>query len=483
MQKLVQTSYFKYFKINFDKQCKFWSEEHFCSTENCAVEILPAHEYNWEEVVLNDLKPSNLGKLNKQQDNDIDYSVESCEDLDYCELDDDNNCDYISLVDNPERFTGYGGDQAHTVWNAIYHENCFCGGPEHAESCARKMLFGRIVSGMHTSISTHLAYEYLCPDTDDIEDFKPNLKVFMERVGNYNDRISNLYFNYALISQAVSRMLGNYPVIDFIKQSDNLVNNEDDYSKLINGVESAINQETIFDGSLLAVDQELKHDFRMKFRNISSIMDCVGCDRCRMWGKLQTIGYGTALKVLFEDKNQNLKFRRIEIVSLINTFDRLSKSIEAIKYFKQKYADHLRDVELGKVQPGDYDKWEAVNGVGFPFLESSNTMKNRMKERKDKKKETESKESNDSKQTQSTDSKSTELKHKRTLKEEFAKTIGEVVEALMFVLKSYKDVPLFFLKYGIIKLNYLWNVFLGLDPQDYYEEVRLGEQEYINLFS
>lgn len=80
-------------------------------------------------------------------------------------------------------------------------------------------------------------------------------------------------------------------------------------------------------------------------------MDCVGCDRCRMWGKIQTIGYGTALKILFEDdeNNQsNLKFRRIEIVALINTFDRLSKSIAIINNFKQMYIQHLQDVVEGK---------------------------------------------------------------------------------------------------------------------------------------
>lgn len=30
-------------------------------------------------------------------------------------------------------------------------------------------------------------------------------------------------------------------------------------------------------------------------------MDCVGCDKCRLWGKLQTHGMGTALKILFSD--------------------------------------------------------------------------------------------------------------------------------------------------------------------------------------
>lgn len=47
--------------------------------------------------------------------------------------------------------------------------------------------------------------------------------------------------------------------------------------------------------------RELREEFRMHFHNISRIMDCVGCDKCRLWGKLQTHGMGTALKILFSD--------------------------------------------------------------------------------------------------------------------------------------------------------------------------------------
>jgi len=35
-----------------------------------------------------------------------------------------------------------------------------------------------------------------------------------------------------------------------------------------------------------------------KFRNISRIMDCVTCEKCRVWGKLQILGFGTAIKIL-----------------------------------------------------------------------------------------------------------------------------------------------------------------------------------------
>jgi hypothetical protein len=67
-------------------------------------------------------------------------------------------------------------------------------------------------------------------------------------------------------------------------------------------------------------------------------MDCVGCDKCRLWGKVQIAGYGAALKVLFEfDENkngQNPHPRRTERVTLINTLGRISDSLTAIPKFR-----------------------------------------------------------------------------------------------------------------------------------------------------
>ena len=44
----------------------------------------------------------------------------------------------------------------------------------------------------------------------------------------------------------------------------------------------------------------------MSMINCSALMDCVGCEKCRLWGKLQVLGLGTALKILFSVDNDNL---------------------------------------------------------------------------------------------------------------------------------------------------------------------------------
>ena len=43
-----------------------------------------------------------------------------------CLVDDvSENMQYVDLLRNPERFTGYAGDSAHRIWHAFYQENCF----------------------------------------------------------------------------------------------------------------------------------------------------------------------------------------------------------------------------------------------------------------------------------------------------------------------------------------------------------------------
>ena len=108
----------------------------------------------------------------------------------------------------------------------------------------------------------------------------------------------------------------------------------------------------------------LKQEFREHFHNISRVMDCVGCDKCKLWGKLQITGLGTALKILFsadysnQDKETNLAdvnpmqmylnssdfsapvsdrlvLSRNEIVALMNAFGRLSTSIQQLERFRR----------------------------------------------------------------------------------------------------------------------------------------------------
>lgn len=57
-------------------------------------------------------------------------------------------------------------------------------------------MFNRIISGLHASINSHI-FEYFM-DTNS-KDFSANVDVYFDRVGNYNERIENIYFTFSLL--------------------------------------------------------------------------------------------------------------------------------------------------------------------------------------------------------------------------------------------------------------------------------------------
>lgn len=308
----------------------------------------------------------------------VEYDDE-CDERDYCVPEDERASakgDYVSLVDNPERFTGYAGEGAHMVWDAIYKENCFTtpdptpmfqkvkggGGslsdlfqaandlrsvlranapataftPE--DDCLEKRVFYRVISGMHASISTHLCHDYLNQTTGM---WGPNLQCYKERLESHPDRISNLYFNYALVLRALTKLKSCFQNYTFC--SGDAYQDADTKSKVLRLVEQAASGPAIFDEKLMfqdpAVAGDLKDDFRNRFRNVSRLMDCVGCDKCRLWGKLQTVGYGTALKILFEfEEGGDVPLKRTELVALVNTLARIGSSLRSIGEFRRMSA-------------------------------------------------------------------------------------------------------------------------------------------------
>jgi ERO1-like protein beta len=179
-----------------------------------------------------------------------------------------------------------------------------------------------------------------------------------------HDRISNLYFNYALVTRAIAK-LGPYvlgPHYTFC--AGNLLQDQDTRDKVAAVTKHAASVPQIFDESVMFVNGEgpsLKEDFRNRFRNISRVMDCVGCDKCRLWGKIQTSGYGTALKILFEfhENQKPPSLKRTELVALFNTYARLSSSLSAIGKFRAMI--ELRDKGANEQPSTPEEIWQLVD--------------------------------------------------------------------------------------------------------------------------
>ncbi len=381
------TDFFAYYRLNlFDQKCpvRAWDDETgTCGNIACKVDTLEDEKdipTIWRAEELSKLEGPKAAHPGRQEQKErgnerplqgtlgedvgesciVEYDDE-CDDRDYCVPEDESATakgDYVSLAENPERFTGYAGSP---VWDAIYRENCFSketrthlpskradsfGGLRSVmqanalsseltldDECLEKRVFHRIISGMHASISTHICFDYLNQSTGN---WGPNQQCYQDRLASHPERISNLYFDYAILLRAVIKLrtyLKNYTFCSG-DPSQNTITKR----KVLHLADTAAAQPPIFDERTMFQDPDvaggLKEDFRNRFRNVSRLMDCVGCDKCRLWGKMQTVGYGTALKILFEydeHKNgENPPLRRTELVALINTLDRVSSSLSAL---------------------------------------------------------------------------------------------------------------------------------------------------------
>ncbi|UZJ54211.1 hypothetical protein CBS101457_003531 [Exobasidium rhododendri] len=314
---------------------------------------------------------------------------------------------WVDLIDNPERYTGYSGPSAHKVWRSIYEENCFGTArsnpqrdqtlgnlrmPSNAleanslekprlaagafasllnkqstpidsidsssEQCLEKRVFYKIISGLHASISIHICHDYLDIKTGE---WKPNLECFVERIAQHPERLQNVYFNHVILTRAMAKLAERLGMKS--SKDGRMSTDEKDglLARLAPGLppssinaslgtllQQSLDSPPTFDEASMfdktnPESETLQREFRDRFRNVSRIMDCVGCDKCRLWGKLQVNGMGTALKILFEGSQlkQDRLLQRSELVAFINTVHRVSESIRAVESFRSLHEKAL----------------------------------------------------------------------------------------------------------------------------------------------
>lgn len=109
--------------------------------------------------------------------------------------------------------------------------------------------------------------------------------------------LKNLYFLYLLELKAVIR------AAPFLRNFNFYTGNEEedadmklavaDLLRTIDGFPSHFNESALFNNK---DGPKLKADFHARFTNITKIMDCVGCQKCRLWGTIQVCSMHNKLK-------------------------------------------------------------------------------------------------------------------------------------------------------------------------------------------
>ncbi|KAL7992799.1 hypothetical protein Chor_017055 [Crotalus horridus] len=360
-------------QVNLKKPCPFWSDGSHCGVRHCAVnpcssEAVPCgirsetNKYSEAAAATPSAescgKAENLGAVDKSLSEEtaramIQWTQHDDSSENFCEADDIHSpeAEYVDLLLNPERYTGYKGPEAWKIWNSIYEENCFkprsvkrplnplASGRGTRENegnmfyswlqglCVEKRAFYKLISGLHASINIHLSARYLLQDTWAEKKWGHNVTEFQLRFDEVLTqsegprRLKNLYFIYLIELRALSKILPFFERPDF---------------QLFTGDED---QDVKTKNHLLEILHLIK-SFPLHFDENSLF-----AGNQKEAAKLKTQGLGTALKILFSEKlienipekgpSHDFHLTRQEIVSIFNAFGRISTSVKELENFKE----------------------------------------------------------------------------------------------------------------------------------------------------
>ena len=175
------------------------------------------------------------------------------------------------------------------------------------------------------------------PFTDDEVWRDPNVE-FQRRLSPYGETplaLENLYFTFMLLLKAASKVK-NLLVQDM---QTGKISGEAGYD-----LQSVLEDPILNDDSVgvafkklhahAAMDADSKAalwEARMRTRELVRIMNCVQCNKCRLHGKISTMGLSTALQILVGEDGEGgdiSTLHRVELATLMATVHKFSTAVD-----------------------------------------------------------------------------------------------------------------------------------------------------------
>eukprot|EP00796_Vickermania_ingenoplastis_P007558 gene7559-5331_t len=346
LNEITASPYFRYFKINTDKPCPYWAVSLLCTSAENTCNVCKCNEESVPTVLRTSSDMSDLqtptGLISQRVPHPANADAWGA----WFSTGEEDGAEYVDLIQNPEGNTGYSGPLAANVWKAIYQENCF---PlEHRKDCDAFNLPRKLFSGLHTSIFIHVTTNYFKDpgyesphlaagiyNNQNIS-YLPNCDLFLTRVAPNTDFLENLYilfeFVFRSISLAKNTLLQN---LDLYNSGEGGTETEED-QLLKKNLQLLLDTPTVkvrsFDEDQFMLNVAPQHveDIHAMISNITSLMDCVTCEKCRIWGKLETKGIATAMRII--SRKGSVDLDRAERVSLINLARQIAFSVRSVQY-------------------------------------------------------------------------------------------------------------------------------------------------------
>lgn len=204
INKMVKEQYFRIFKVDLDEECKYWDKPEKCALSQCMLS-----DDNLDES--DSVKGYNVDTSLTEEDKKFTQFIP----IEYYKnisnnfwMDDpytNDGASFIDIVNNPETHTGYNGSH---IWQSIYSENL--SKMDFKTDGDHKNLLYNLISGIQTSVNMHISQDYLYSGSTA---FSKNNQIFYDRIGQYPERVKNLFYLYWYLLDVIGdidTMLPNY---------------------------------------------------------------------------------------------------------------------------------------------------------------------------------------------------------------------------------------------------------------------------------
>ncbi|KAI5190772.1 ERO1-like protein alpha [Nematocida sp. AWRm77] len=214
--------------------------------------------------------------------------------------DDERTFARVDLRNILERYTGYDGS---SIWKIIY---------KIAES---DPFLTKLISGMHCSVSVHLC-AFFKAKHDDQNQYFMNHQLMRERVAPAY--LKNMHY-------LLDYLLSLLPLcLDEIVQ----------HAHTSQGVAAAEHlQKELPKLQFIYADYKGSASAEEKCAEISSLVPCMDCLRCKVWGKVQLEGLKSSLRILQKVSDASVRLSREDIVFYLNLTNQVSIGVEQYRLF------------------------------------------------------------------------------------------------------------------------------------------------------
>lgn len=337
--------YFRYIKVNTEKICPYWAVSLLCSSHDNACQLCECDVNQVPEALK---KETDMADVLTPSSDLLHLPMSALTPGEFCMWGEHTDgCKYVDIVAHPESNTGFVGPMANRVWEAIYNENCLM--LENRETCEEVKVLRTFLSGLQYSIMVHIVTNFkkdpeLTSPLRKLglykgynESFWPNCKMFREKVQPFTDRLHNLHVLYQFVLRAVTKAKPHFlDDLDSFRSNTSGPLSDDDnelFTLLSDLYDSKLMCRSTFDETKFLESpngRQLVPQFAAVVHNITTIMDCVSCEKCRLWGKIQTKGIFTAMRIIMNENCRSMHLDRSEKFVLINFLRQLTFSIRSL---------------------------------------------------------------------------------------------------------------------------------------------------------